>query len=191
MVTGPFDFPRVTNIGPFTETEAEQELRRTTLENTSSQNQLLDREISSIHDIDIDDVTFTDTTLIVREEIPEKADGVIDEIKREIDIATRETEISTMDYWIKDDIARIGYVNTDSDFRNMGIATTLKNKELQRMENEGVEIVYTDVINSGGYRLAKKTGFEPIYRANHIPIDSDSLLNFDEKSNKGTMFKYI
>jgi|APHM01.1.fsa_nt_gi hypothetical protein len=191
MVTGPFDFPRVTNIGPFTETEAEQELNRNTLENASSQNQLLDREISSIHDIDIDDVTFVSTRLTVREEIPEEADGIMDKIKREVDIATRETDICTMDYWMKNDIGRVGYINTDSDFRNMGIATTLKNKELQQMENNGVEIVYTDVISTGGYRLAKKTGFEPIYKADHIPIDSDTLINFNEKSNKGTMFKYI
>jgi len=189
MVKGPLGLPRVTNIGPFTETEAEQEYSVDINEDVPSQEAFLDREISSIHNIDIDSVRYVDAKLIVREKIPDEADGVVDKIKREVDIATRENDVATMTYWMKKDIGRIGFIKTDDEFQNMGIATKIKRREIQRMKDYGVEIIYTDVISQGGYRLAKRTGFKPITQAEHMLQHPESQLNFN--GNRGTMYKYI
>lgn len=189
MPTGPFNFPRLTDLGPFSDIEAEQEFKRRTNQQ-QSETAFLDREISSIHNIDTDAVTRVDSKLIVREKLVDDVDGIMDVITREIDVITRDEEIAIMRYWIKDDIGRIISVFVEDDFRNMGIATTLKNKELKFMEDSGVEIVYTDVVSNGGYRLAVKTGFKPITQADHL-IGTEATLTFNPSLNTGIMYKYI
>jgi GNAT superfamily N-acetyltransferase len=95
-----------------------------------------------------------------------------------------------MRYFYTADVGRIVDVKVDEEFRRMGIATRLKNLELDHMQDNGVEVVYTDVISEGGYRLAKKTGFKPIYKADHIDFQESSL-TFSDDSKTGVMFKYL
>lgn len=187
MPRGPFNFPRVTSIGPFTNVEASQEFNRE-VEERSIAGLFLDREIQSIHNVDISDATHVTAKLIVREEVREDADGPLDQLQRELEIMNRDTRVAVMRYWLKEDIGRIIDVKVEEDFRRMGIATQLKNQELEYMEDQGVEIVYTDVISEGGYRLAKKTEFKPIHQADHLR-GTEATLTF--QNNRGIMFKYL
>jgi ribosomal protein S18 acetylase RimI-like enzyme len=190
MPEGRFGFPRLTNIGPFTELEATQEFERD-IEEHRPPNLFLDREISIIHSSYPDSKgTEVSAKLIVREQLEEPGDRIIDKIEHEIDVFTRDEVVGVMRYYYANDVARIIDVKVDEDFQRMGIATRLKNLELDHMEENGVEVVYTDVISEGGYRLAKKTGFEPIYRADHIDFQESSL-TFSDSSNTGVMFKYL
>jgi len=191
MPSGPLDFPRVTDIGPFTNTAAEQEFARSD-NNTFVVGSDVDREVSTIHGVDLDDVNVVESKLTVREYIPDKEDidGLIDRVKREFDVVTRDTEVAQMDYWYDDftGVAKIFDVEVEEPFRRMGIATTLKQGELDYMRDKGIELVYTDIISDGGYRLAKRTGFKPIQQADHL-IGEEAMLAFNNK--RGVMFRYL
>lgn len=191
MPEGPLGFPRVTSIGPFSEIEAAQEFQRDEDSDEPSPELLLDREISAIHQsVDVSDVTRVDASLTVREIIDENdyRDGVLGRLEKEVDVATRDTDVGTVRYYHAGEVGRIIYVKVDEEFRRKGIATRLKNMELDYMKDQGVEVVYTDVVSDGGYRLAKKTGFRPIYQADHF-IHEESSLNFGNR--RGVMFKYL
>jgi GNAT superfamily N-acetyltransferase len=187
MPTGPFNLPRVTNISPFTDTEASQEfIREVTTDEINGP--FLSREVTAIHGIDTGNASYVDAKLVVREDINDDPDNLIERVESGIQSIDRETEVAYMEYWIKDNISYIMQVYVKEDFRNMQIATTLKRGEIEHMKEEGVDIVYTDVISNGGYRLAVKTQFEPIYNADHL-LGTESTLTF--KNNKGTMFRYL
>jgi GNAT superfamily N-acetyltransferase len=191
MPEGPFGFPRVTNIGPFTELEATQEFERD-IDQQRAPNLFLDREISIIHDsYPGGKGNYTESKLIVREDIDEyDGNGPLDRLEHELDVFTRDEVVGVMRYFYTADVGRIVDVKVDEEFQRMGIATRLKNLELDYMEDNGVEVVYTDVISEGGYRLAKKTDFEPIYKADHIDFQESSL-TFSDDSKTGVMFKYL
>lgn len=187
MVQGPLGFPRVTNVGPFTEVEATQEYGREIVEEKQVLN-LLMREASSIHDMSFDRGKSVNASLTVREELDRSKGGILDEIEQEVMKATRDTDVSKMLYVFNDDVAVIRSVKTDDDFRNMGLATTLKKNEISFMEEAGVKTVYTDIVSEGGYRLADRTGFRPIYEATHIDF-TVSQLQFNDR--RGVMFRYL
>jgi len=191
MPEGPLGFPRITNIGPFSEIEAAQEFQRDEDSDEPSPNLFLDREISIIHpSLDVSDVTRVDASLTVREIIDDNdyRDSVIGRLEKEMDVATRDTDVGTVRYYYAGEVGRIIDVNVDKEFRRKGIATRLKNMELDYMEDQGVEVVYTDVVSRGGYNLAKKTGFKPINQADHINFTETSLTFAD---TTGVMFKYL
>lgn len=190
MPEGPLGFPRVTNIGPFTDVKATQEFDRDTFEEKPA-DLLLDREISSIHDSYDTEGNRVRAELIVRQHIGEyDGDGPLDRLKHEMDILTRDETVAFMTYFYNDDVGRVIDVQVEDEFQRIGIGTRLKSQELDHMQDQGVEVVYTDVISEGGYRLADKTGFEPIYRADHINFQESSLV-FNDSSNRGVMFKYL
>jgi len=185
--SGKLNFPRLTTIGPFTDKDATQEFNREITQDYKPVN-VVHREVGNIHNIDFSQADRVKSKLIVREEVPDSSDSILGEIERQVNIATRDNIVAEMNYWAKDDIAGIIDITVDESFRRMGIATKLKMQELDYMNSEGAEIVYTDVISEGGYRLAKTTGFEPIYRATHLE-GTESVLTFN--NNRGVMFKYI
>jgi predicted GNAT family acetyltransferase len=187
MAKGPFNFPRVTSIGPFAESEASQEFRRET-DQQKIASLYLNREIMSIHDLEPENASYVDAKLVVREEVDEDAKGPLETLQTELELMNRDTDVGFMMYWMKDNICSITSVEVKKDFRNMGIATTLKRQELEHMKSQGVEIVYTDVISEGGYRLAKKTDFKPIHQADHLR-GTEAGLTF--QNNRGIMFKYL
>lgn len=191
MPEGPFGFPRVTSLGPFSEMDAEQEFNRDNDYNVKPPVQFLDREISIIHD-DYSGLGGVDVeaSLIVREQIDEPGERIVDKIEHEMEVITREENIGHITYFYSGDVGRVITVNVDKDFRRMGIGTKLKNKELDHMQDEGVEVVYTDIISDGGYRLAKRTEFKPIDQADHIDF-MESSLTFNHTSKRGIMFKYL
>jgi len=191
MPEGPLGFPRITNIGPFTELEATQEFERD-IDRQRAPNLFLDREISIIHDsYPGGKGNYTESKRMVREEIEEyDGNGPLDRLEHELDVFNRDEVVGIMRYFYTADVGRIVDVKVDEEFQRMGIATQLKNLELDHMEDNGVEVVYTDVISEGGYRLAKKTGFEPIYKADHIDFQESSL-TFSDDSKTGVMFKYL
>lgn len=196
MVEGPldrFDFPRVTDIGPFTETAAEQEFKRQD-NNTFVVGSDVDREVATVHGVDLDNVNVVVAELKVREFIPEKdeVDSIIERAKRQIDVITRDTSVAIMEYWYDDftGVAKIFDVEVKEPFRQMGIATTLKEQELDYMRNKGIELVYTDIISEGGYRLAKSTEFKPIQQADHLR-GTEAMLSFNTDKNRGVMFRYL
>lgn len=190
MPKGPFGFPRVTSIGPLSEVEAEQEFVREE-ENTFIVGTSVDREVSSIHGVDIDDVYDVMAQLKIRTDVDNQPDNVLERVRSELDVLFREERVSSMDYWYDPDtgVAKLFDVQTKAEFRNMGIATQLKEQELEYMKDQGVEIVYTDIISEGGYRLAQRTGFQPIHEADHDL--GESTLFFNEDTSRGIMFKYL
>jgi predicted GNAT family acetyltransferase len=187
MARGPFNFPRVTSIGPFAESEASQEFKRET-DQHKIMSLFLNREIMTIHDLEPQDAFHVDAKLVVREEVDEDAKGPLETLQTELELMNRDTDVASMTYWMKENICSITGVEVKEDFRNMGIATTLKRQELEYMEEQGVEIVYTDVISEGGYRLAKRTDFKPIHQADHLR-GTDAQLTF--QNNRGMMFKSL
>lgn len=189
MPTGPFGFKRITNIGPFTNVDAEQEFKRIVDEDEIITRNSTSREISSIHGIDLDNVTFVKAKLIVRESL-EEGDEIIDRIKREVDIVTRDNRIATMRYWFDEEssVAKIIDVGVDSEFRRKGLGTKIKEKEEKFMQENNIDLVYTNIISQGGYRLARKTGFRPIHEADHL-INTEAQFTFNNQ--RGVMFKYI
>jgi GNAT superfamily N-acetyltransferase len=191
MPEGPFGFPRVTDIGPLTEVEAEQEFTRE-VENTFIVGTDVDREIATIHNVDIDDVYDAEAKLIVRTDQEESPDNVLDRLRSEFDSIFGKERIASMDYWYDPDteVAKIFDVETREEFRRMGIATQLKEQELDYLKNQGIEVVYTDIISEGGYRLATRTGFKPIHEADHLR-GTESMLTFNTDTNRGIMFKYL
>lgn len=191
MPQGPLGFPRVTNLGPFSEVEAAQEFQREDDPDAPTPNLFLDREISIIHPrLDLSNVSRVDASLTVREIIDQNdyRDDILGRLEKEMDIATRDTDVGTVRYYYVGEVGRIIDVKVDSDFRRKGIATRLKNLELDYMEDRGVEVVYTDVVSRGGYNLAKKTGFKPIGQADHIEFTETSLTFTD---TTGVMFSYL
>jgi predicted GNAT family acetyltransferase len=187
MARGPFNFPRVTSIGPFAESEASQEFKRE-VDQHKIMSVFLNREITSIHNLESRDALHVDANLVVREEVDEDAKGPLETLQTELELMNRDTDVASMTYWMKENICTITGVEVKEDFRNMGIATTLKRQELEYMEEQGVEIVYTDVISEGGYRLAKRTDFKPIHQADHLR-GTDAQLTF--QNNRGMMFKSL
>lgn len=194
MPEGPRDFPRITNIGPFSELKAEQEFQRKE-ENTFIVGTDIDREIATIHDVDMDDVQEVQSKLIIRAEVDEDPDNILDRVQSEIDAIFRDNNIAMMDYWYDPDnqVAKIFDVEVRKQFRRRGIATTLKELELDYMREHDVNIVYTDIISEGGYRLARATGFKPITQATHLQREqtSPTMLDFFPEKNRGIMFKYL
>lgn len=191
MPTGPFGFPRVTNIGPFSEVEAEQEFQREE-ENTFIVGTDVDREIATIHDVNLDDVQDVESKLTVRAEVDKRADNILDRIQSEVDIIFRNNNVAMMDYWYSSNnsVAKIFDVEVKKPFRRMGIATQLKEQELEYMEDQGIDIVYTDIISEAGYNLARATDFQPIQRAVHL-AGEETILQFNDTRNRGIMFKYL
>jgi ribosomal protein S18 acetylase RimI-like enzyme len=194
MPKGPRDFPRITNIGPFSELKAEQEFQHKE-ENTFIVGTDIDREIATIHDVDIDDVQEVESKLIIRAEVDKEPDDILHRVRSELDTIFRDNNIAMMDYWYDPDnqIAKIFDVKVQKQFRRRGIATTLKELELEYMRDQGVNVVYTDVISIGGYRLATTTGFKPITHATHLdPEQADSsMLSYYPEKDRGIMFKYL
>ena len=187
MTEGPFGFPRVTSIGPFTDTPATQEFERDTNSRVVAQTDV-DREIATVEGIDIDNAVQVTAKLVVREEVEERGERIIDNIREELDRATRDKNVGLIEYWYTGEVAKIRYVEVEQDFQQMGIATTLKLNELDYMRRQGVEIVYTDIVSEGGYRLAKTTDFRPIHEAEHLR-GAESTLHFGNR--RGVMFKYL
>lgn len=194
MPSGPANFPRLTDLGPFTNTAAEQEFKRTD-NNTFVVGSDIDREVATVHGVDLDDVNVVESELVVREYIPDDDDvnTLKDKIKRQVDVVTRDTKIAQMDYWYDDftGVAKIFDVEVpEEQFRRMGIATELKNQELGYMEEKGIELVYTDIISDGGYGLAKATNFKPIQEADHL-LGTEAQLRFNPERKRGIMFRYL
>ena len=189
MAKGPFGFPRVTNIGPFVNVEAEQRFVRDE-ENTFIVGTDVDREVATLHSIDIDDVydVTARLTVDVNEEVA--IDGILERLITEVENAVRGPNVAVMDYWYDPDagVAKIFDITVEEDFRRMGIATQLKEQEMEYMNNQGVELVYTDIISEGGYRLAKATGFRPVHEADHLH-GKETILEFNDK--RGIMFKHL
>ena len=190
MPEGPFGFPRVTNIGPFVEEKAEQEFNRE-ISSPVEHTQFLDREVMAIHGVDKENTELIRATLDV-EVKQEGTNGVLENIKKEVGEVIGNREVALIRYWIDrvEGVGAIKAVSVEDEFRNMNIATTLKERELEFMEQRGVEVVYTDVVSEGGFRLAEKTGFKPIHRADHL-IGEEATLNFSQDLNRGVMFKYL
>jgi len=190
MPEGPFGFPRLTNIGPFTEVEAEQEFNREITEGAVGSD--IDREIATIHNIDLDTVDRVTAELIVRTNKDNIGEGILASIREEFGILAREETITAMQYWMDthEEVGKIITVGTRETFRNMGLATQLKEQELDYMESKGINLVYTDVVSEGGYRLAKKTDFRPIDELDEIR-NQESVLQFNRSRNRGIMFKTL
>lgn len=188
---GPYGFPRLTSLGPFAEQKASQEFNREIFENNRI-NQFLDREISSIHGTDINDITEVSAKLIVREnaEEPDENNGPLDKLVKEVKDLASDTTVSRVNYWFDIDskVGRIIYIETLKDFQGMGVATQLKEQELDFMADQGIEVAYTDIISDGGYGLAKRTGFKPIHKADHL-VGTEAALTF--QNNRGIMFKCL
>jgi ribosomal protein S18 acetylase RimI-like enzyme len=193
MPSGPFDFPRVTDIGPFSEVDSQQEFIRRD-NKTFIVGSDVDREVATIHEIDMDNVNVVEAELKVRSFVPDKenANNIRERVKRNIDIVTREEVVAEMDYWYDVDtgVAKIFDVEVDEDFRRMGIATTLKRRELDYMRSEDIDVVYTDIISEGGYRLARKTGFKPITQGTHLR-GKQTTLTFNDSTKRGIMFRTL
>jgi len=160
MTKGPFGFPRVTDIGPFAEKEADQlleivvENRRFPPEQGVSERLIEDGVVT---ETGWKRVTFK---FIVREELESDSTGtIIDKIKHEIDSLTRDKTIGRGTYSYNGDVAIVGNIKVEGDFRRMGIGTTLKNKMLDDMRDRGIGEVYTVIASSMGRSLAERTGF--------------------------------
>lgn len=187
MPEGPLGLPRLTSIGPFSNTEAAQEFSRE--RGVALGWGDVDREVSNAESVSLNDAEGVEAKLTIREELPdEEPDGVLDRIRNEVDVATRDETVATVTYWLSGEVAKIKYIEVDGDFRQMGVGTRMKEIELGYMEEQGVEVVYTDIVSEGGYRLAKRTGFRPIHEADHLR-GTEIALHFGDR--RGVMFKYL
>jgi len=101
MPEGPLGFPRITNIGPFTELEATQEFERD-IDRQRAPNLFLDREISIIHDsYPGGKGNYTESKLMVREDIDDyDGNGPLDRLEHELDVFTRDEVVGVMRYFI-------------------------------------------------------------------------------------------
>lgn len=187
MPEGPFGLPRLTDIGPFAQKEAEQHFRRET--GLTQYRHYEDEVIEEVFDADVYNANFVRSELIVKVKPKQKHSGVLGKIRDEIKSVTSDTEVSHLSYWMdtSSGVAKISSAHTKEGFRGMGVATQLKEKELDYMKRNGVEVVLTDVVSEGGYRLAKATGFLPITQTD---INSEELVFYDD-SNKGFMVRYL
>lgn len=165
MPTGPFGFPRVTSLGPFTEREAQQEFTRNKKEMPYPMNDVwyTERDEGDIESERGEGLMLTKSRLIVREQPESDRRGIFGDIEEELQAVVGEKTVAYCDYEyeIGSNLGKIRKVEVDDPFRNMGIATELKQRAHQDMRENGIEYVYTDIVSDAGYRLAKRTGYEP------------------------------
>jgi len=185
---GPFGFPRVTNIGPFVDKKTEQVYKR---EEIGKPNYLpIYRAVAESHNINLDEsITYRSSLKVIQEQEEPDNTGILGDIEKAINSLTTDTEIAHIRYFIhkKSKVGAIGGIKTSEDFRGMGIATELKEKEMQFMKEQGIEVVFTNVVSEGGFRLSKKTDFRPIDEYDG-PIGD---MNFNPEFNRGEMFKHL
>lgn len=193
--TGPFGFPRITDIGPFSDYEANQEYERVVaVREEPYQNWLPHTEFKMLEDIQGGQFTAVDARFEKVFDLDEPEDFA-ERIKR--GTIPSSTNVAKMSYWIHKGTgtAAIIDINVEEDFRRIGIATTMKERELDYMESEGVDVVYTYVISDGGYKLARRTGFRPITESSELmsKIQEKELTNleFNSSMNRGAMFRYL
>jgi len=186
--TGPFGFSRVTGVGPFVDEEASQKFTRKKVRPPADTG--FHYNVARSQGIDLKEAFSYEARLEVEKE-PEKSSrvGAIGEIEDVINSLTTSTDASFMQYWVHEPsgVAAIQNVRTHAKLRNMGIATQLKEQEMEHMRELGAKVVFTDVVTEGGYSLADKTGFKPI----GMYGDETGNLKFHEDQKRGVMFKLL
>jgi len=189
MPRGPFGFPRVTDVGPFVDEDVSQRFVR---DNKGDKTHIFpeDKEIIKVFSVDENTITTIKSRLEVdRESKKDEASGVLGAIKEEVEELRFPKEVAHIRYWYSQDsgIAKVEGTVTEEDFTRMGIAKTLRQRELEHLKDLGIDLVFTDVVSGGGYNLAKSTGAKPI---DEMARDT-GYLEFDHELNRGIMFNRL
>lgn len=189
MPRGPFGFPRVTNVGPFVDEDVSQRFVR---DNKGSKTHIFpeDREIIKVFNVDEASIVTIKSRLEVdKESEADEADGIVDTLMEEMEDLRFPTEVAHIRYWYSQEsrVAKVEGTVTEEDFTRMGIAKTLRQKELEHLKDLGIDFVFTDVVSDGGYNLAKSTGAKPI---DEMARDTGHL-EFDHELNRGIMFNRL
>lgn len=186
--TGPFGFPRVTDVGPFVDKDASQKFTRKKVRPPAETG--FHYNVARSQGINLKEAFSYEARLEVEKE-PEKSgkEGPLGEIEDAINSLTTSTDASFMQYWVHEPsgVAAIQNVRTHAKLRNMGIATQLKEQEMGHMRELGAKVVFTDIVTEGGYRLADKTDFKPI----HMYGGDKGNMKFHKYERKGVMFKLL
>jgi len=185
MPEGPLGFPRLTNVGPFTEDPEEYYEREVSdLTFTRFEDDIIAEQLGA----NLDEAKYVRAEFGVKMEYDDE-EGIIGQIESEVRDITGQKQVAHMSYWMdtSSGVAKIKSVNVGKEFRKMGIATELKKTELQTMKQEGIDVVMTDVVSEGGYRLSKNTGFMPVTGTH---VESEEIV-FDDELNRGFMVRYL
>lgn len=159
MPEGPFNFPRITNIGPFVEKEAEQKFvveqnQRDYLAETGIEDKLAkERNVENPRNGDFKRIELT---LRVQTEEPDKGLGLIERPFKRTEFIVAE---STYTYDPSTKVAIAGRTAVDEELRHMGIGTELAQRREQDMITRGIKEVWAIQATEGGKALLEKLNF--------------------------------
>lgn len=174
MPEGPYGFPRITNIGPYSELEGTQEY---TIEQNDYavvpegglEGSLRKRDIITSKSLDqIDNYV---AKLIFRADLQEPPRGnPLARIKHEVSVVTRDNNVATASWMLfeQDAVAVMGTVSVEEEFRRMGIGTEIKERAVEHMQEHGMERAFTLAVSDEGESLARRTRFEETDTAKDI-----------------------
>lgn len=161
MPEGPLGFPRLTSIFPFVNEEAEQELYIREEPFSGRPNNVLARTLIDREFISEPVGLEVFMSLILREPLEDKPKGVLERIKWEMNLLTRENNVASGDYalYTREKAAVLGFIRVDEEFQMSGIGEKMLDNILLHAKQKGAEVAYANPISKGGTALLENAGF--------------------------------